>query len=413
MLALSACGSTSDATEGDAQAGESAGGLSAEATKDEFIAAFEDVDPVELTVQLATGPDNPYSVAAVAYTDAVTEWSGGKLTFDVLYSGSRAPMPEMNSALAEGLVDMGQHMPNIEADAFPVADYTSQLMFLQEGSPVTGGLQLLGAWTEFAVTHEALQNELRNQGIQPLLPMTSSGGTGLVCKGELSTLEDLKSAQVRTSSSSVASEVEALGAIPVSIPAVEQYEAMQRGAVDCIASSLGGAAAYGLHEVGDSWTLDQRSSFAASPVAWGMSAARWDSLPIVAQQLLWDRLDVFLDEFLTGNVFGASAAALADSEEAGLTVVPWGDDAAEALAQFHAEKLEELPGQAPQGVDGAATVETAVELHEKWLANAKELGYGEELPWGEFTAWYAAGDFDFGPFVDAVVEEVLVPNRPA
>lgn len=395
-----------------ASEGGSGIGLSADASKEEFIAAFEDVAPVDLTVQLATGPENPYSLAAVAYTDAVTEWSGGKISFDIYYSGSRAPMPEMNRALAEGLVDMGQHMPNIDADTFPVADFASQLMFLQEGSPVAGGLQMLGAWAEFGITDEALHTELRNEGIQPLIPMTSSGGSGLLCRTDRSSLDDLKSAQVRTSSSSVASEIDALGALSVSIPAVEQYEAMQRGMVDCVASSLGGAAAYGLHEVGDSWVLDQRSALSGSPVAWGMSAAKWDSLPLVAQQLLWDRLDVFLAEFIPGNLLGASAAALEDSQKAGLTIHPWSDDAADALKEFHAQKVAEIADSAPSGVDGTSTVESIVDFHEKWLATVEELGYGEEVPWNEFATWFARGGHDFGPFVEVLSEETLVPNRP-
>ncbi|MFH5824615.1 TRAP transporter substrate-binding protein DctP [Georgenia sp. AZ-5] len=369
------------------------------------------MDATELTVQLASGPDNPYSQAVVAYADAITEWSDGKITFDILYSGSRVPLQEMNDALAEGLVDMGQHMPSIAPDTFPVVDYAAQLTFLNEGSPVVGALQLVGVWSEFGATDEALHTELRDRGVQPLLPMMVSGSAGLICNGERNSLDELHGTQIRTSATAVAAGIEALGGVPVSVPAPEQYEAMQRGVVDCVASALGNASVYGLHEVADTWVLDERVMFPGAPVAWSISAATWDGLPLVARQLLWDRLDVFVEEYAHGNIVGSAADALSQSEEAGLTVMPWADDAAETLLEHHQAVLAELPDRAPSGVDGQQTVDTVIDLHDKWLSTVEELGHGKDVTWPTYTSW-AQDDHDFADFADIIREEVLVPHRP-
>ncbi|MFH5824679.1 TRAP transporter substrate-binding protein DctP [Georgenia sp. AZ-5] len=419
-LGLAACGGASgtDDTEENPGSGSdnadvsAADGVPAGASKEDYVAALADIDDVELTMQLASSPENAYSVAAVEYAETVEEWSGGKITFEIFYSASRVPTAEMSTALGEGLIDMGQHLPFYEPDAFPINDYATTLMYLHEGNVLPGSLQYIAAWTEIGAASTELTEEFRGHGIQPLLPLAGSGSNGLICTGDATSLEDIAGMQVRAGSTGIAAELTALGAVPVTVPAAELYEGLQRGIVDCAAQTPAGASVFGFHEVTDSWTLDNRVNFSGTPVGFSINAAKWDSLPLAAQQLLWDKLDGLLEGIVADNILGANYEALKKAVDAGLTINAWDDDAAQALQEFNHGRTAELPSKAPAGIDGEAFVQNAVDVHEKWQATLEELGLGQEVGWEEFVAWYESNDVDMEAFTQAITDEALAPNRP-
>ncbi|MFP3468156.1 C4-dicarboxylate ABC transporter substrate-binding protein, partial [Leifsonia sp. SIMBA_070] len=76
--------------------------MSAEASMEDYVAAFADVDPINLKVQSNNPQGTGQSVPLEAYVAAVEEWSGGKITFDVKYSGAIAPIAQAGQAMADG-----------------------------------------------------------------------------------------------------------------------------------------------------------------------------------------------------------------------------------------------------------------------------------------------------------------------
>ncbi|MCG2621303.1 TRAP transporter substrate-binding protein DctP [Arthrobacter sp. I2-34] len=410
MVSLSACAGGAGA--GNASTGES---VPVGASKEEYIAALGDMEPVNLTVQLTSGPGSAYSAAPEAYTKALEEWSGGKLKFEILYSGSRVPVNEMDRALAEGLVDMGQHVPAFTPDEFPINSFASDLLYLHEPTPVVGSLEMAAAWMEFGITQNAIRDELTEAGVQPLIPLMPTGSAALMCAEEPGTsLASLKGKQVRNSSAAHGSQLEAIGANPVNVPTAEVYQAMQRGVVDCAASSLAVADTQGLAEVTKHWTLDPQVQFSGTPVGFGLSLAVWNELPLAARQLMWDRLDVYVENHVKSTMFGTYEAALSEARKHNVEFHEWDADTREALRGYFDDFLAQAPGKAPAGIDGQALVGAAVDGHAAWKEIITgELGYGDEVPWSEFDTWLAGNELDLQPFVDRMVKDVLEPHRPA
>lgn len=404
-LVLSACGASGTAEEGD--------GVAADSSIEDYKRALADVEPITLSYQVGSAPESLYAKPAVAYADAVKEWSAGKITIELSYSGSRVPYGEMNNALQDELVDLGDHSPASAPEEFPLFAYLSQMMYIHEGSPIVGSLQLLSSWVEFAATSQDLTAEYTDHGIQPMLPLLPSSSSSLLCaKKPVSSLGDAKGALVRANGTSVAAEVKAIGGVNVDLPFTEMYDAVQRGTVDCQAASFTSHMNAGLFEVADYWTLDDNFQLVAGPAAFGFSLSRWESLPLVARQLLWDRLDVYLETFMKETMFGTIATALETAEKNGVKIVGVDDDLSSALRDYREKKTQELSASAEGGVDGEQTVATATDLHKKWLDIIRELDYPEDVSWNDVGAWLADNKLDFEPLVERLDQEVFAPNRP-
>src|SRR5699024_1589038 len=71
--------------DGDAGGSSEGGGLPVGASRDDFIAALADMDPVTLTLQSNQNPGDPMSLQFERYAERVEDWSGGNITFDIAY----------------------------------------------------------------------------------------------------------------------------------------------------------------------------------------------------------------------------------------------------------------------------------------------------------------------------------------
>ncbi|MCG2621284.1 TRAP transporter substrate-binding protein DctP [Arthrobacter sp. I2-34] len=384
-------------------------------SKEEYAAALAGMEPVTLTMQLPSAPKSTTSAPNEAYAAAVEEWSGGKIKFDILYANSRVTINEMNAALADGLVDSGMHMPVTEPESFPANTLAGDLMFLQESTPLAGSMQLVSSWIEFGAQQEAISNELEEYGIQPLLPLLPTSGTSLLCNGQaVTSLGEAKGKQIRAGAPSNVPAIEVLGATAVSLPVAEVYQGLQRGVVDCAAGNAVLANTVGLFEVTTDWTLDPEVQLAGTSMSFGFNKDRWDSLPLAARQLLWDRLDGYIEQHLATTVIKQTGEAIGVANKAGVKFHEWAPDARDAIKAHLNSFLEEAPGQAPKDVDGAAFVEAAKTANDRWKTIITEdLGFKDDTAWSELDSWISENELDVSPLSDRLMEEALLPHRPA
>lgn len=386
------------------------------ASKEEYIAALEDMEPVELVFQLPTAPDNIQSRTSEAYAEAVTEWSGGKITFEMLYSSSRVSLPEMPDALADGIVDLGTVLPGAAPERFPAFTWAADLMFLHEASPIFGSLQSVVASWENGYAEEAVLQDYVDNGLQPLVPMMGTGpAQGVMCAdGPVSSLSDFRGKTFRSGTASHSRQIEALGGTTVSLPILETYEGLQRGVIDCAVGSLAMAEIIGAFEVTDTYMLDSEVMFTMTPDAFAIGQDVWDDLPLAARQLMWDRLDVYLAGYLNNNTLENMRLALIDADEAGVELLGWDDEVRGVLADFLNAELESARDDAPDQIDADAYVAQSQEVHERWLTFVREdMELTGEIEWADFGAWLSDGDFDTQPLIDEFVAQVLLPGRPS
>lgn len=403
IMAVAGCGTTDRAVD---QTSVPVG-----ADKEGYVQALAEMDPVELKVQVLTPSGSAHAKATEAYAKAVQEWSGDKITFKIHYSGA-VTSTGVESAVADGLIDIAPLYPAMDPDNFPVQAFASNYAFMNDGSPVVGTMQAAGAWTEAGFDDQVV-TELQDGGLQPLLPMMVPSSNYLYCGDKkVTSLDDARGAQVRTATPGNDAEVKALGASSVNLPTLEVFEGIQRGTVDCVVTGWAVPLTFGLAEVSKNWMVDPDVHFTGASETLAIGKETWDGLPLAAQQLLWDQLGVYLTSYIENNVFATMEGALGQADEHGVTIREYDEDLTKALQDHHNRLLSEAGKNSPEGFDGQAFVDSVQESHEAWQKTITDLGYAEDVEWTDFRSWSEDNEVDVAPFVDRLVEDVLSKHRP-
>lgn len=380
------------------------------AGKDEYAKALKDMDPVELKLQVLTPKDSPNAQATDAYAEAVEKMSDGKITFKLHYSGSIAGT-DTESAVADGLIDVAPLHPSMHQDKFPIQAYASNFAFMNDNTPVVGSLQSISAWLE-AGYDELIVDEMRDNGLEPLLPMTIPSSNMMLCGDEpVRSLAEAKKTSVRVATTGNAAEVKAIGASTVDLPTLEIFEGMQRGTVDCVTTSWAVPVTFNLGEVSKSWMVDPTVQFTGSSEALAVGKDTWDSMPLAARQLMWDELDVYLKSYIDNNMIDTLNAAMTHAEEEDVTLYEYGSDLKKSLTDLQDREIADAGKNSPDGFDGKAFAESTEQTHEEWKRVLVDLGYDDSVTWEEFRQ-DKAEDVDVQPVVDEISEKVLDEHRP-
>ena len=129
VVAVAACTAvlTACAPPGAGGAGDGEG-VPIGATKEDYVAALADMEPVTLGFGgFTSGPNVPTAQAYVRYGELVNEWSGGKITFEYDFGGAKLTLDKMADGLGQGRMDMGTFVPAYQPDEWPVANLSAGL----------------------------------------------------------------------------------------------------------------------------------------------------------------------------------------------------------------------------------------------------------------------------------------------
>jgi len=410
VLVLASCAETAGGGDGGG-GGSSAEGVEPGASMEEYQAAFADVDPITLNTQSPSPQGSVTGANVEAYLEAITEWSDNKITFEVAYSNGIAPPTESDDALLDGRLDLAQVLPIYEPAEFPANGALIEAGFISNQSAVVGTLQS-NAWpNEVAFNTPEIIQEFTDHGMQVLVPIYNSGVNALFCGEEKTSAADIEGSQVAVGGTAQGAQIEALGGASASVPYPELFESLERGVVDCSVSSLTVGVLGGFIPAAPNVVIDPDAGFALAPGAMAMSQTMWDSLPLVAQQLFWDRLDVFMDVNVDQKIWPNTADAVSQAHEAGGSVQVFDDATRETLQGVNEELLDALRGS--DALDGDALVDGAQESAEKWQGIVEELGYTDEVDYDGFDEWYNPDELDADEWAQRLMEDVFNEHRPS
>jgi TRAP-type C4-dicarboxylate transport system substrate-binding protein len=138
-----------------------------------------------------------------------------------------------------------------------------------------------------AAFRPTLESTLRERYGVELLAVYAYPAQVIYCKNPFSGLSDLKGRKVRTSSSSQADLMEALGAVPVVTSFAELMPYMRSGAIDCAITGTMSGNTIGLHEI--------TSHLHTMPLNWGVSVfaangMAWNAVPVDVRALIKEEL---------------------------------------------------------------------------------------------------------------------------
>jgi TRAP-type C4-dicarboxylate transport system substrate-binding protein len=375
-------------------------------------AGLEGMSPVTLRVPTLYGPGHYQTEALEAYGAAVEEDSGGAISIELYYQDSLVAPAETVPALRDGLVDLSLVVPGYTPSDFPVDVWTSHFAFAETAEPVVGMLNSSAAVLEWAFDQPDMMAEYERQGLVPIIPRFTGHDTyNVLCREPITDLESADGKRGRVGGPNWTEEIEALDMVPVSLTGAEIYEGFQRGIIDCHVGSGPDMAGLSLWEVGKHYTTMNFSGFSSGGLM--VSKTRWDSLPLAAQQILWDNGMEYVAAWTRGWIAGMREFVL-EGKKRGVTFHEPADDLEKAIQDYQARALQTAVEAAPkEASDPEALVASFRDSYATWLpVVADELGYSTGTTTWEEWAETTDADPDLEKWAEHVQREVLDPRRP-
>lgn len=412
-LAITGCGGLS------AQSAESEGseleGLPVGATKEEFQDALADIEPINLTFQTAsTSADSLSGQREEAFAAAVEEWSGGKVTIDVVYGYAVAPVEDVVPALEDGRLDIAHWPTSYHADILPAYAALQESLLSVPSSPLQGELVTHFVAQDVAFNNDTIRQEFEQQGVVPLNPMNTFGSTTLACKEPKETQADFAGNQVRSNAAAQVQQIEALGGHTVSLEQNETYEGLQRNMIQCTVGSPTALLGSGWIEQANNIYMPQDSTFIVG-VGAVVAGSSWDDLPLPVQQLVFDRMTEYnLGEL--GQTYASLMETIETAKDSGAGMYYLSDDLNTALQDGNDEILEAV--RSSDAVDGNALIAEVENSIAKWTGITDEMGYADQGDFLDFPLWYEGSaevvDEEYLlPIIEEFYNEVLAEHRPS
>ena len=177
----------------------------------------------------------------VPFAKEVERATNGRVKITVYPGGVLAKAPDHYDAAATGIVDFAYVVHGYTPGKFPLTSVI-ELPFLFT-SAVHGTKVFHELWKrfpEFAKEH---------QNVKVCWIWAGDSGQLFTTKKMVRTMEDLKGMKIRTHSLVLKSSLEKLGAVPVTLPISELYEALQKGVIDGCITPWSAVYDFGLHDV--------------------------------------------------------------------------------------------------------------------------------------------------------------------
>lgn len=406
-LTLAACSGGTPETPGAEGSGDS---VPFGASIQEWQEAFEDVEPITVVTQVQGGPGSPNAAPGEAYWASVEEYSGGKIKADLAYSYALVAATEADKGIAEGRIDMGNTLPTFNAAAWPAYNGMDDLGYLASPNALMSIFHLNAWQLEVGFETPEILAEYESNGSVALWTANSVPPTNLYCSSPRTSLADLQQAQTIASSAAQATQISEIGMIPVSLPPVEAYEALQRGVLDCVSGSLSSALTNGNFEVANHLLESSEVALVTTSGGYGVNSDFWAGLPLVAQQLLFDRIGVYFSVQSETNVATLVEAAETLNRLGGEVHKLDGETEARMRAanEIIADRV-----RASTDFDGAELVARAEASAEKWLdLLVTKVGIPADVALLDVDDWLSENEIDYQAYVDALYEEFLLKFRP-
>jgi TRAP-type transport system periplasmic protein len=219
----------------------------------------------------AYAPKNLYESAYLRWAKAVEAETAGKLKFEMYPYEQLFKAQAHLDGIRTGMADCGTISTPYYPGRFPMAE----LYFL----PFTWETGVEGARVlhKFA-QYKPIKDEFEKSGVKCIV-LEGSGGYALATRKPIKTFEDLKGLKVRSFGTLLGNMLKLCGAVPVSLPMPDTYEALKSGILDASPGPLGTIYGQRLHEAAKYMTIFRGGSFtyAAMPIVWGLES--WNKLP--------------------------------------------------------------------------------------------------------------------------------------
>jgi TRAP-type C4-dicarboxylate transport system substrate-binding protein len=234
LLVMTACGSSDTSSSSE-------GSTSGEGSKS--------AKPIEFSMGHMNSTEHvQHTMAMVPFGEEVAKVTEGRVNFKIYPGGALAAPKESYDSIVTGIQDAGWGLQGYTAGKFPLHSVI-HLPFMADGT----GAELSVVAQKLYDQFPEIQKEYGD--VKPLWLHTADP-YAIVTKGKaVKSFEDVKGLKLRAPSVEASAMIESWGATPVSFPAPEIFDSLQKGVIDGAVLPVSAIKDFNLFEVVDYVTL--------------------------------------------------------------------------------------------------------------------------------------------------------------
>jgi len=337
LLVFTACSNSSGGSSSEGADGESGGGK------------------VELKMGHMNSPEHVQDSGAMTpFSKEVAELTDGRVNFQIYPGGALGGPTDTFDNIVTGIMDAGWGLHGYNAGKFTVHSVL-QLPFLADGT----GAELSVVAQKLYDTFPEMQEEYSD--VKPLW-VHAADPYAIITKGKaVRSFEDVKGLKLRTPSVEAGSMIESWGATPVSLPAPEIYDALQKGVIDGGVLPVAAIRDFNLADLVDYVTL---GNFNTSLFYVVMNKDSWNKISAEDQKLIEEELLGLPMAERAGQAFDEQKKlAEQDAEAAGVEFITLPDDELNKFKEAATGVTEKwLSDMEAKGIDGQKIYDETVKL---------------------------------------------------
>ncbi|PHR52768.1 MAG: hypothetical protein COA47_17480 [Robiginitomaculum sp.] len=350
--------------------------------------------------------DANFGQAMVAWEEAITEFTDGKITFENYWSSSLLGALDTLSGVGDGVADIGLIIPSYHPNELPVGSWLFGLGGALSGSTVHDVAAGGAAALEAVLTLDPLTQEYASHNVR-VLQATATPAYNLLCNTPVSSLADAQGLRARAIGAVWSDTVEALGMTPVSIAWGEAYEGLQRGVFDCMVINPNQyVSGLTLKDVAPEFVPVTMAQLQAS--TWVINIDVWESFPVELQNFITQ--ENIRAAYNIWNGYMQIEAEAGDLIAAGDVLHTNDVSELEPVARAQrAAAVAALAANAPASVtDAQAVIDGYQERIAYWTAALEADGYAvsERTPEAILEAFSGLRDVDLSNFFAKFNDEV-------
>jgi TRAP-type transport system periplasmic protein len=345
LFLISACGSTSSSNSKENE-------NSSETT--ENTEASQSAESVTFSMGHMNSQDHVQdSMSMRPFSKEVAEATEGRINFQLYPGGALGSPAETFDNIVTGIMDSGWGLQGYNAGKWEVHS-VMQLPFLAEGDAAKLSVIAQKLYDKFPEIKEEYDDV-------KLMWVHAADPYAIITKGKkVTSIEDLKGLRLRTPSVEGGKMIESWGATPVSMPAPEIYDSLQRGVIDGGVLPVAALADFNLFDVVDYVTI---GNFNTALFYVAMNKNSWSKIPAEDQAIIEKMIGEPMAR-TSGEAFDYQREqAMNKAKEVGIEFTEL--DAAE-LQRFkdaaQGVTKEWLTNMESKGIDGQAIFDEALKL---------------------------------------------------
>ncbi|MFJ4048947.1 MULTISPECIES: TRAP transporter substrate-binding protein DctP [Pseudomonas] len=274
-----------------------------------------------IVLRLATF--TPSTHIGVKYGDNIlmadaTERSQGRVKFEFYPAEQLGKANQLLDLVKVGVIDIAEVPTGVASDKLPllgVLDLPGKIQSSCEGASI---MRSMGKPGGFIYENEYAPNGIRVLSYHVYPPYVPSAS-----RRPITRVEDLHGLKYRNAGGAMAMSIATLGGVPVKMASPEVMQSLARGTLDSMMSSYLSVVDYDLYEAAKygvtGYSLGTPGVFAV------MSERKFQSLPADIQQVLVEA-GIKSEQSFCNHAEQAEKAAMAQVQEAGMTIYSWTDE---------------------------------------------------------------------------------------